>query len=65
MSNPLSISDAPKLVDPKINRTFIKDGARKMQTSDGVMNIAASRSRQLFGNIRGGRYSQLQSNITK
>lgn len=61
MSNPLSISDAPKVVEPTASRVYIKDGARKMQTSDGVMHIAASRSREMFGKIRGGRYSQLQS----
>lgn len=60
MSNPLSTSDAPKLIEPKA-RVYIKEGARKIQTSDGVMHMQANRSRQLFGKMNGGKYSQLQT----
>jgi hypothetical protein len=56
--NPLSTSDAPDLV--KKGRVYIKDGKRKISSSDGVMHMSSSRSKQIFGKLKGGRYSKLQ-----
>lgn len=59
MSNPLSTSDAKSVVESAARRVYIKSGSRMMPTSDGVMKLAASRSRKLFGNYKGGKYSNL------
>lgn len=58
MSNPLSTSDAKSVIESK-RRVYIKGGSRLMPTSDGVMKLSADRSRQLFGNYKGGKYSNL------
>lgn len=58
--NPLSTSDAPKILDRSIKRFYIKNGQRSMPTSDGSMKIPADVSRHLFGKFKGGKYSKLQ-----
>ena len=58
MSNPFSTSDAPNLVNK--GRVYIKDGKRKMQTSDGVAYVEANTAKKKFGKMKGGKYSKLQ-----
>ena len=58
--NPLSTSGASNLLDKKIRKVYIKDGERRIRTSDGYMKIKQDISRRLFGKLRGGKYSFLQ-----
>ncbi len=60
MTNPLSTSDAPEVVASQKKRKYIKDGQRILSSSDGVMHMQASRSKKLFGKMKGGKYSKLQ-----
>lgn len=61
MSNPTSTSDLKSVLQSKAQRVYIKDSMRTMPTSDGVMKIVALRSRKLFGNYKGGKYSKIQN----
>lgn len=56
--NPLSTSDAPKLLQAK--RVYIRDGVRKMQTDSGYMHMQSDTARRMFGKLKGGKYSKLQ-----
>lgn len=62
MSNPLSTSDAPSVLDKKVSKLYIKDGKRLLPTSDGVMSLSSDRSKKMFGKMKGGKYSKLQTN---
>ena len=56
----MSLSDAPDTTDKTIKRVWIKDGKRKMTSSDGMMHIDAQQARKMFGKMKGGKYSLKQ-----
>lgn len=60
MSNPLSTSDAPKLLEKSARKVYIKDGQRKMLTDTGYMKTPASLAKRHYGTLQGGKYSTLQ-----
>ena len=56
----MSLSDAPDTVDKTIKKVWIKNGKRKMTTSDGMMHVNAELARKMFGKMKGGKYSLKQ-----
>lgn len=60
MPNPLTTTDAPHLLDKRIRNVYIKDGRRKMMSSDGYMFMSSDATRKIFGKYRGGKYSLKQ-----
>lgn len=56
--NPLSTSDIPKLVKaPRKMPRYIKNGRRMMQTDTGFMYADSAMSKNMFGKMKGGKYS--------
>ena len=56
----MDTSKAPDLMDRSVRRVWIKNGKRRIPTDGGYMELNSSHSRKLFGNLKQGRYSQLQ-----
>lgn len=58
----MDTSRNPNLTERSIKRIWIKDGKRRMITDGGYMDLSSSLSKKMFGNLKQGRYSQLQDN---